>query len=521
MKKFFSLFAAVLFAGSMMADTYSFTFEKGELTTSTTEFTKGDVTWTLSNPENQWNGTAGKTGYVFGTANAPVTLTISTSDIEGTITEISVVGRSHKKDQTATVSAKVGDTDFAGSNNTWNNGDNQTATFTGSAEGKIEVTITPDACGFVLAGISVEYTTSGTPEPKQEYYLVGSVIGWEAKAEYKLAANPGQEGEYMIEYTAAEGEGLKVLGVKGEAQTWFKDGTGNEYVVENAGDYTIYFRPEGNEDWEYVYFILIEKVAPAGPTNCAEAAEAALSVSKNNELYNDGAEYTIEGYVTEIAYAWSSSSKNMSFWMADTKDGGKVLEAYKCAIENAEDAVAVGDKVAVTGKLTKYNTTPEFAAGCTVVILERDAAPVNLGAKTIAEFLALKNTKDTCVLTGTVENIVMDKDDNTKYNKYGNFDLVDETGSVYVYGLLTADGKSGQFIEMDIDEGDELTVKAIYTEYNSQPQAKNAIFVSVKKNPTAINNTNAEVKAVKVIRNGQMFIEKNGVLYNAQGAQVR
>jgi hypothetical protein len=38
---------------------------------------------------------------------------------------------------------------------------------------------------------------------------------------------------------------------------------------------------------------------------------------------------------------------------------------------------------------------------------------------------------------------------------------------------------------------------------------------------TAIDNTEVEAKAVKVIRDGQMFIMKNGVLYNAQGAVVR
>jgi len=38
---------------------------------------------------------------------------------------------------------------------------------------------------------------------------------------------------------------------------------------------------------------------------------------------------------------------------------------------------------------------------------------------------------------------------------------------------------------------------------------------------TAIDNADADVKAVKVVRNGQLFIEKNGVLYNAQGAVVK
>lgn len=207
------------------------------------------------------------------------------------------------------------------------------------------------------------------------------------------------------------------------------------------------------------------------PTNCAEAREAALSVSANNELYNDGKEYTIEGFVTSIAYAWKDGS--MSFWMADEANGGNVLEAYKCAIEKEEDAVRVGDKVAVTGKLTKFNTTPEFAAGCTVEILERAAAPVNLGEKTIEEFLALKNAKDTCVLTGVVKNI--------QNTTYGNFDLEDETGSVYVYGLLTAAGEPKKFAEMGVEENDILTIKAVYGEHNGTPQAPNAVFVSVEK----------------------------------------
>ena len=222
------------------------------------------------------------------------------------------------------------------------------------------------------------------------------------------------------------------------------------------------------------------------PTNCAEAAAAALSVSENNELYNGGKEYTIQGFVTSIAFPWKEGT--MSFWMADTENGGNVLEAYKCAVENEADAVRVGDKVAVTGKLTKYNKTPEFAAGCTVEIIERAPEdpnpPVVLGEMTIAEFLELKNFKDTCILTGVVANIVMDKQDETQYNKYGNFDLVEldnEEVQVYIYGLLTSDGVAQQFNEMGIDEGDTLVIKAVYSEYNNKPQVKNAVFVEVYK----------------------------------------
>lgn len=207
-------------------------------------------------------------------------------------------------------------------------------------------------------------------------------------------------------------------------------------------------------------------------TNCATAAQAALSVTANNELYNEGAEYTVEGYVTSIQNAWANGV--MTFWMADAIEDGNVLEAYKCAVANQADAPAVGDKVAVTGKLTKYNSTPEFAEGCTCVVLQKGDAAVNLGAKTIAEFLELKNRKDTCILHGTIANLPEDKTVNAWI--YGNFDLVDETGSVYIYGLLTPEGESKQFASMGLENGSEITVKALYTEYKGSPQVANAIL---------------------------------------------
>ena len=133
--------------------------------------------------------------------------------------------------------------------------------------------------------------------------------------------------------------------------------------------------------------------------------------------------------------------------------------------------VPCGAKEAYVAALNVNNTIDE----------SRVISPQNLGLKTIAEFLALKSPIDTCILTGVVANIVMDSNDPTQYNEYGNFDIVDETGTLYVYGLLTAEGQTQQFRTMGVDAGDTLTVMAIYNEYNSKPQAMNAIFISLKE----------------------------------------
>ena len=126
--------------------------------------------------------------------------------------------------------------------------------------------------------------------------------------------------------------------------------------------------------------------------------------------------------------------------------------------------------------------------------------------------------KDTCILTGVVKNIVMDKDDATKPNKFGNFDLEDATGTVYIYGLLTPEGEAQKFVEMGIVEGDQITIKAIYSEYQGKAQVSNAILV---EHVQGIENVTLNAKATKMVIDGQLYIVRDGKMFNMTGAQVR
>lgn len=94
---------------------------------------------------------------------------------------------------------------------------------------------------------------------------------------------------------------------------------------------------------------------------CAEAAEIALAVSNNN-VVAEGGMYVIRGYVTEVfnnAESNFADYGNYSFWMADSKDGENVFEAYQVAPIDGKYLAAVGDYVEIVGDLTKYDTTPE------------------------------------------------------------------------------------------------------------------------------------------------------------------
>lgn len=108
---------------------------------------------------------------------------------------------------------------------------------------------------------------------------------------------------------------------------------------------------------------------------------------------------------------------------------------------------------------------------------------------TVAEFLELKDTNAEYTLTGKITRVV-----NTSY---GNFDLTDETGTVYVYGLLTPEGASQkQWAAAGLREGDTITIKGKYSVYNNSPQIKNAIYVSHVAAPF-IEATAVTVEAAK------------------------
>ncbi len=97
---------------------------------------------------------------------------------------------------------------------------------------------------------------------------------------------------------------------------------------------------------------------------------------------------------------------------------------------------------------------------------------------TVAEFnAAAESTSVWYQLTGTVKNL---KDD----DQYGNFDLEDATGSVYVYGVLSEKGgakKQFQTLaaEKGIKNGSTITIIGNRGSYKDKIEVTNAYFVSV------------------------------------------
>ena len=70
--------------------------------------------------------------------------------------------------------------------------------------------------------------------------------------------------------------------------------------------------------------------------------------------------------MTSLNGSYSTQYGSQTFWVADAPNGGNVFYAYQCY---CDDAVVVGDKVSLTGKLLNYNGTPEMKWGQTQVLI--------------------------------------------------------------------------------------------------------------------------------------------------------
>ena len=163
--------------------------------------------------------------------------------------------------------------------------------------------------------------------------------------------------------------------------------------ITAAEDLTIYYTTDGTEpaknpdnEWENQYWgsfdinetTTVKAIAYDEEGNASAVVEKTFKkmevVTCEEALeYCVGAatadKYIIRGYVTEMIEAYDPNGyKNATFWMADTKDGGKVLQAFR--VKPAADTnpnVAVGDFVSIVGNLMLYTkdgvSTPEINSG--------------------------------------------------------------------------------------------------------------------------------------------------------------
>ncbi len=76
---------------------------------------------------------------------------------------------------------------------------------------------------------------------------------------------------------------------------------------------------------------------------------------------------------------------------------------------------------------------------------------------------------------------------------YGNWYLRDDTGEIYIYGTLDSSGKERNFLSLDIEVGDEVTVEGPKTTYNGTVELVNVTVVKISKSLIKVDSLSTSV----------------------------
>ena len=513
MKKIFSLFAAVLFAGSMMAaETVVYTLSYanapggGNSYAATYDITVDDVNWKVP-------GNTEMNPVRIGGKGDAVRVLYSKTALADNITKVII------KHGTATLTVNSVTLKVYATEEDAASGENPISTVDGGTF-KASSTMTfarPEAADWTGRFYRIEYNVSAAGT-KNKYVEFVKADFYKHVADIEATGITLNKTDLALEQYREEAL-IPTLAPEGAttAVTWESSDPTVAVVTEaglvkaiKVGTATITAKAG-----ESVSTTCAVTVSEPTVLTCTDAAAKAATLEHNNDLY-EGGQYVVEGY------AISTNTTTGYIWIADDKDAERgTFEVYKPTNTSDIADVVAGDKIRAIGYITKYNTTYEFAAGCVFEVVT-EPQPQECDWDNI-DFLGDGSPEQTF---GNQFKICKAGEQPSVVNiqKPG---FAAETG-IYVTFQSAVFGEislaDGQYV---IDgAGMVLYLSAFtqeYTEVTVNWNSNDIVFTvyNAKASATAINNTADEIKAFKTIENGQLVIIKNGVRYDATGAVIR
>lgn len=336
------------------------------------------------------------------------------------------------------------------------------------------------------------------------------VIDSEATHEF-----PVEGGEYTLQLTATVDWALQ--GYDESVKTWLSISPSSGTASADPQTITIKALPNEGADRkaDIVFYGNVMCKAPLTITQKGDLVEdgtaehpysvatALRLIDENGWTGNDNVSETV--YVKGIVSTGIDEEDfnpelygNATYKISDDGTTASELEVYRGYYLGGVkftslDQLKVGDEVIVKGELTKFYDTYELTQGSELYSHNGQTAegggddpdpdvpvvePTSATKVTIEEFLDKPvNNTDWYELTGTIINIVSG-------NAYGNFTIEDETGSVYIYGMVQAwaGGKNDQsFNNIGLKVGDIVTLWSLRDEYQGEPQGGGSDIPAIYK----------------------------------------
>ena len=262
----------------------------------------------------------------------------------------------------------------------------------------------------------------------------------------------------------------------------------------------------------------------------------ALEIGKGVELGKTTAEtYEIVGYISAMAGKDGDFDKygNQTYWITDSQSSTAASNAdgaFEVYRGKASEEVFVGYKVSVKTAIKNYKQNDgtgliESETNAPVTILEKSEAPtpeaINV-ATACEEALKLGDNETSTQNYAVVGFVAKVTEEYSDQYKNISFYMTDEQGSTYG-DLQIRRAKISAEEGASLESGDRVLVVGkltnnFYNELNTPQIYQGNASIEWKQ---AIENIILTEKVNKVIVDGNVYIVRDGKLFNMQGAQVR
>ena len=235
--------------------------------------------------------------------------------------------------------------------------------------------------------------------------------------------------------------------------------------------------------------------------SCEEAAEIAASLPHNTPTAET---YTVIGYVTETDGVISRNQQR--FWMADYPDDENV---FQCYWGNVTEVMNVGDKVAITGQIMRYNSTYQIKNGDVVRLSSEEVISCEEAVEFVNTFL--QNNESSASIYNVVGYVT--ETDGVISRGQQRFWMDDIQGGSKVFQCYWGN------VSETIKVGDYVSVRGHLMRYNSTAQIKNG-DVTVLSYGIGVDDVVIHKTFDKILRDGQLLIIRDDKTYNVMGQEM-
>lgn len=290
-------------------------------------------------------------------------------------------------------------------------------------------------------------------------------------------------GEFPVVLTC-KGDGVKVV-IPEEAKSWLSV----VGIVTSGSSATVTFLAAPNMggdravDLEFIT-TSAGKTYTAQTTISQKGSILDVKCAEFNAQEDGTAQYRVSGIVTKITSDSEKYGTNLYIKDATGEEVylyGSVNEAGTIDPLVANHGVKVGDIITLVGPKSSYKGAAQMVKGYLADV--KPVTPMKAADVAALEDDDKGDPQNYIMLTGVVTKA--SGSNKTDLATYGNFDLVDESGSVYVYGVSTGwNGETKKFGTLGVNEGDTITIIAYKTSYKGAAQVV-GMYVSHMAPPVA------------------------------------